>query len=564
MWQLIINGPGYFDTTYQLPEGPTALGRAEENDIVLSGDLVSRKHARLILESGRLMLEDLKSRNGVKLNGKPVSALVELKVGDVLGVGENTLSVRQATEVETVATELLHVEGSGVKRVGGDKLGGAVLLARDVRESVVMRALDHISSLVPFPFDEPPAEKPADAPSYETLVVLYKTAERLVHAPSLQVFLDETVDQLIACAGATTAVVLHRDASSALTPLVVRHQGSLSRGEVPVSDAIVHEALKTGKALVVSNARHDHRFSSRESVMTYAAEQVICVPLGASDPFRGVLYLNTRAHSSEGLETLLELCTAVGHLLSSGVETFGSHAKGSGEERLRRVLERAHPGELVERKIAAVRNGAPALGLSPSLATVLLVEVALPLEVPPAAAGLLEAFHQKASGFIFSCEGSVESVRGTGLRAVFGATSEQREGDPQRAVRAALAVKAEWTRICVAAGTFIELKMAVSTGSLLAGVVGGARHDFVLAGEAVSIAEGLLASVAPGQILLDSRTAGALGSRFGVDTAGDRVLAAHGVTIPAFRLLAEDVGAFTNPGVPPRLPRSQKGAAAAE
>ena len=40
MWQLTINGPGYFDTAYDLPEGVTMMGRADENDIVLSGDLV--------------------------------------------------------------------------------------------------------------------------------------------------------------------------------------------------------------------------------------------------------------------------------------------------------------------------------------------------------------------------------------------------------------------------------------------------------------------------------------------------------------------------------------------
>ena len=38
MWQVIINGPGYFDTAYDLPEGTTYLGRADNNDIVLSGD----------------------------------------------------------------------------------------------------------------------------------------------------------------------------------------------------------------------------------------------------------------------------------------------------------------------------------------------------------------------------------------------------------------------------------------------------------------------------------------------------------------------------------------------
>ena len=56
MWQLIINGPGYFDTAYDLPEGVTTLGRADENDIVLSGDLVSRKHARIHVKADDLQV----------------------------------------------------------------------------------------------------------------------------------------------------------------------------------------------------------------------------------------------------------------------------------------------------------------------------------------------------------------------------------------------------------------------------------------------------------------------------------------------------------------------------
>ena len=54
MWQIIINGPGYFDTSYELPEGVTHLGRADENDIVLGGDLVSRRHARLVVAGNTL------------------------------------------------------------------------------------------------------------------------------------------------------------------------------------------------------------------------------------------------------------------------------------------------------------------------------------------------------------------------------------------------------------------------------------------------------------------------------------------------------------------------------
>src|SRR5947209_221139 len=91
MWQLIINGPGYFDTAYDLPEGETSLGRADENDIVLSGDLVSRRHARIRVKGDDLAIEDLGSRNGSRVNGEPLHGAVDLKAGDVVSVGENTL-----------------------------------------------------------------------------------------------------------------------------------------------------------------------------------------------------------------------------------------------------------------------------------------------------------------------------------------------------------------------------------------------------------------------------------------------------------------------------------------
>ena len=84
MWQLIINGPGYFDTAYDLPEGVTQVGRADENDIVLSGDLVSRKHCRLHVRSSGVVFEDLGSRNGTRLNREPVTGSVDLKAGDVV------------------------------------------------------------------------------------------------------------------------------------------------------------------------------------------------------------------------------------------------------------------------------------------------------------------------------------------------------------------------------------------------------------------------------------------------------------------------------------------------
>lgn len=96
MWHLLLNGPGHPETSRALPEGTTCVGRAEDNDVVLDGDLVSRHHARLHVEGGVLRLEDLGSRNGSRINGEPLHGSRSLRSGDIITLGDVTLTVRRA------------------------------------------------------------------------------------------------------------------------------------------------------------------------------------------------------------------------------------------------------------------------------------------------------------------------------------------------------------------------------------------------------------------------------------------------------------------------------------
>jgi transcriptional regulator of acetoin/glycerol metabolism len=64
------------------------LGRDEASDVCLHGDGVSRRHARLRLDAAdqALVIEDLGSRNGVRVNGRLVAA-ARLGAGDVVRIG---------------------------------------------------------------------------------------------------------------------------------------------------------------------------------------------------------------------------------------------------------------------------------------------------------------------------------------------------------------------------------------------------------------------------------------------------------------------------------------------
>ncbi len=562
MWQIIINGPGYFDTPYDLPEGATSLGRADENDIVLGGDLVSRKHARLLVEGDSLRLEDLGSRNGSRINGAPLQGTKILAPGDIVTLGENTLSVRQPHTVESAATEMVDLGAGGVRRFGhGVDVSPAVIIAKNVKDMDVLRALDNFA---PPPVDKAPAGAApvgtaSSRASYETLVMLLRTAEALATAETLTAFLEAAMDRVLERTEATTAVVLLRHPRGALVPAAVRHRGKLAKGEVPVSDGIVEEALRQGSALAVGDVRDDRRFAGRESVILYGVDRVLCIPIGREPPFAGVLYVNTPAEAETTLELMLDACTAMGHLVASGVQRFSPQARDGGGPGagLRRLLERFHPPEIAERRATeAQRTGGKLPALEERPVTVLHAEMAgfgtLCTRVGPVrATSVLNDFHAKMSGLIFSFEGAVEAFLGESVRALFGIPTNKPD-DPVRAVRTGLALRADWQRTMARrpVDERCELRIAIHTTKALVGMVGpDSRLDLTAVGEGVPVAGWLASTANPGQVLITGKTLASIGARFDVLPLGERLVRPPKDKVAAFEVLEEDVPAVTNPGM---------------
>src|SRR5690606_11238159 len=70
------------------------IGRMRENDIVVDNLAVSRFHARLHLDAGRVFLEDGGSENGSWVNDRRVRGRIEVAPGDRIAIGKHELRVR--------------------------------------------------------------------------------------------------------------------------------------------------------------------------------------------------------------------------------------------------------------------------------------------------------------------------------------------------------------------------------------------------------------------------------------------------------------------------------------
>jgi len=96
---------------------PFVIGRGNECDMVLNGKGISRKHVEIVFQSGRFVVNDLDSLNGLKVNGYKVARVI-LEEGDSIKLGE--LNLIFTTNRKGQSTEAL------IDSVAGTSLGGAV------------------------------------------------------------------------------------------------------------------------------------------------------------------------------------------------------------------------------------------------------------------------------------------------------------------------------------------------------------------------------------------------------------------------------------------------------
>ena len=96
------------DQTFELHKDVYTLGREAGNDIIINDPQISRHHARLTLQGGSYVLEDLGSTNGSFVNGRRITGPTALSPGDMVGLGDTVvLSVSGA--MDAAATQVSRV-----------------------------------------------------------------------------------------------------------------------------------------------------------------------------------------------------------------------------------------------------------------------------------------------------------------------------------------------------------------------------------------------------------------------------------------------------------------------
>ncbi len=322
MPEIAIQTAGGTRERYPLAKRRVTVGRSRESDIFLPDQWLSRHHAAIEERGDGYWVSDLKSKNGTLLNGEPVREWRRLRPGDVITLGEHTLTFR--TEAAEEEEEEREPEGTRVFSI-------KELSAINTRPAIDAAELQRQNRI---------------------LTILSKAASELVvHRPLGELF-DLVLGLLLEAVAAERGAILLLEGSPP-HPVI---KASLSRSGDPltrVSRSIARRAMEERVSLLLPNVLEDVRFKSEDSILASGIRTAMCAPLWftatgeGGDSVIGLVYVDSLQHSHAFTEDDLRVLTALANVAAAKIENV---------RLLEESMEKRHMEEDM-RMAAEIQNG---------------------------------------------------------------------------------------------------------------------------------------------------------------------------------------------------------------
>ena len=253
---------------FELTEDGAELGRGIRNDIRIIDTEVSRQHAAITFDDGVYWLEDRDSSNGTFVNGVQIKRRA-IRSGDRIQVGGSVLlfALEKAADDSSPVADMIHIIGNGE----GDQSAIVQAVEQTERHPVEnLRALYGITEAAASPF--------------------------MSQDEMLQRILDLTIDVV----GADRGCVLLASGDNEIVPRIYSdHREPRSKTKMVISSSIVQHVVEHGRGVLTSDAQHDTRFRSGQSIVNAGIREAMCVPMQGHYELLGVVYVDIASHPIE-------------------------------------------------------------------------------------------------------------------------------------------------------------------------------------------------------------------------------------------------------------------------
>ena len=534
MARLHIEQPGNPPITMPVSGGELRLGRADDNDVVLVADEVSRHHARLRLHNGDYLLIDQNSLNGTYVNRQRIVQRV-LSHNDEVWLGgqcriifqdEEEASRRSRRDTETDSTLREDLERI---RARIDEAGNHLSLIGTGREKPAS--------------PQETADLEAMGQAYRRLAALYEASKLIASEFDLPKRLAAVLDTAIGVMRADRGFLMLQDEQSGgLHVRVAREMGRDLQASSP-SMSIAGKAATAGEPVLMADASGDHEFAGRESIVQQQITSAMAVPLRVDDRVLGSIYVDTRRLGQQFSEADLELFATLATQLAMAIENVRLYEEAVANEKKRANLGRFLSPAIVESVMQT--EDALRLGGEKRMVSTLFCDVRGFTSIaerlaPTTLVEMLNEHFTAMTTLIFREQGTLDKFIGDEIMAVFGAPLSAGD-DPLRAVRAALAIADENSQLnqrrAQAGQPCFDVGIGIATGEVIAGYVGAPeRMEFTVVGDRVNTARRLCSLAGGGQVVIDEDTYNAVRHHADVRAIGACVLKGKEKAVHAFEV----------------------------
>jgi sigma-B regulation protein RsbU (phosphoserine phosphatase) len=305
----------------------TTIGRSAQVDLRFDDLTVSREHARIVrTESGQYVLEDLRSGNGTFVNGTRIKSH-RLRDGDELTIGNSVVIFKDSDRPSTVAAA-----DRTMLDVSGGSSTSAVINTIDVEQGV--ETASRVSS-------DTTMEQVANATRrLQILVDMFRSIGTDLNEERL---LEKILDTLFRVFPDTHRgfIILRDPDTGKLVPRAARTEGGAGSNKLAISESILQYVLEKKQAVLSTDALHDGRFQSSQSIVDLQMRSVMCAPLIHENNVLGFVTLDTRKVSRLYNEEGLSLLAGIANQASLAIANARMHSRLVSQERLEQDLRNA-------------------------------------------------------------------------------------------------------------------------------------------------------------------------------------------------------------------------------
>jgi adenylate cyclase len=488
-----------------------AVGRSKKNDIVLTDDRVSRKHAELRKTIDGYVIVDLGSHNGTCVNSVKIKEY-HLKNADNIKIGSSTLIfIDETTKPDRLPVEEEESDQAVVASIQTDHITGDHSLLQldteaEAQQATGQRDLEKINKI---------------------LSVLYQISSKLNRTSNFEELLNTIMDLIFQIIEADYGfVAVLGESPDEIIPKVIKYRDSSPKEpqEFKVSRTIIKKVIEEKSAILTSNVSHDPELSEADSVKMQNIRSVISVPLWRRDDVIGMIQINSFRLANLFRKADLDLLSTISSQIAMILEQ--AHLK---ELNLRNQFVRETFGRYLSDQVVNTILESPEglnMGAEKREVTIMMADLrgftALSERLPAEdVVTIINIYLEAMTEVILKYQGTIDEIIGDAILAIFGAPIK-RYDDAKRAVACAMEMQkrmAEVNNQCMERGyPQIEQGIGINTGVVAVGNIGSKkRTKYGIVGSNVNLTARIESYTVGGQTFISENTLKACGPILRID-----------------------------------------------